>query len=119
MTEVPMVEGLSLGADYLEFSGVIGATEQAPESGAWYATYAVGPAVIGYSQSYASLPISSISTEQVERVENTKYSIGINVNDNLSISYEQEESEPYTQKELQLSTLWNQQVSKLRTQWVV
>ena len=30
--------------------------------------------------------------------ENTKYSIGINVNDNLSISYEQEESEPKTQR---------------------
>ena len=98
VTEVPMVEGLTLGADYMEFSGVIGATAQAPESGAYFATYAVGPAVIGYSKSFAALAMSSIATEQVETVENTKYSIGINVNDNLSISYEQEESEPKTQK---------------------
>ena len=32
----------------------------------------------------------------VEYVENTKYSVAFNVNDNLSISYENEESEPNT-----------------------
>ena len=43
--------------------------------------------------------MNSIATEQVETVENTKYSIGINVNDNLSISYETEDSEPKTQRQ--------------------
>ncbi len=98
ISEVPYVDGLTIGADYMEFNGVIDASEQAPESGAYFATYAVGPAVIGYSKSFAALAMNSISTEQVEQVENTKYSIGINVNENLSVSYEQEESKPETQE---------------------
>ena len=35
-------------------------------------------------------------TEQVENVENRKYSIGLNVNDSLSVSYENEQSKPKT-----------------------
>ncbi len=95
-TAIPFLDGLTVGADYLEFSGVIDAGEQAPSSGAYYATYTMGPAVIGYSKSFMDTPVSSISTEQVENVENRKYSIGINVNDDLSISYENETSEPTT-----------------------
>ena len=92
------IDGLSIGADYLEFSGVIGSSEQAPESGAYFATYTFGPATIGYSKSFAALPMNGITTEVVEQVENTKMSIGINVNDNLSVSYEQEESTPTLSK---------------------
>jgi len=94
MSEIPYAEGLTIGADYMEFSGVIGATEQPPESGAYYATYVVRPAVIGYNKSYAALAMSDVTTAELESVENTKYSIGLNVNDNLSISYENEKSEP-------------------------
>ena len=35
------IEGLNVGADYIEFHGVDGATAQSPESGSYYATYAV------------------------------------------------------------------------------
>ncbi len=98
MSEIPFVDGLTIGADYLEFSGVIGASQQAPESGAYYATYAVGPAVIGYSKNFYAAAMDNITTEQVEKVENRKYSIGFNVNDNLSISYENEESTPTLSK---------------------
>ena len=98
LTEIPYADGLTLGADYMEFSGTLNSTEQAPESGAYYATYAVGPAVIGYSKSFATLAVNSLTTEQVEQVENTKFSIGVNVNENLSVSYEEEESEPKTQE---------------------
>ena len=94
--EIPFLDGLAVGFDYVEFSGVIGATEQAPESGAYYATYTMGPAVFGYSKSFAALAVDSISTEQVEEVENRKYSVGINVNDSLSVSYENETSSPST-----------------------
>ena len=88
------VEGLNIGADYLEFSGVIGATDQAPESGAYFATYSFGPATIGYSKSYAALALTSAATPaEVESVENDKFSIGFNVSDNLSVSYEEEESD--------------------------
>jgi hypothetical protein len=92
------LDGFEFGADYLEFSGVIGAADQAPSSGAYYAKYAVGPAVIGYSKSFADLPVNSLTTEQVENIENRKYSIGVNVNDDLSISYENEKSTPSTQE---------------------
>jgi hypothetical protein len=93
---LPFLDGFAFGADYLEFSGVIGASDQAPSSGAYYATYSVGPAVIGYSKSFADLPLSAIASEQVENVENRKYSIGLNVNDSLSVSYENEQSKPST-----------------------
>lgn len=97
-TEIPFLDGLTVGADYVEFSGVIGATEQAPESGAYYFTYPVGPAVIGYSESFYAAAMGNITTEQIEKIENKKYSIGINVNDNLSISYENEKSDPHLSK---------------------
>ena len=96
MTEVPMLEGLTLGADYFEVSGGNGSTAQKPESGAYYATYAVGPTVIGYSKNFTAFPVNVTTSDTLESVENTKYSIGVNVNDNLSISYENEKSSPQT-----------------------
>tara|TARA_B100000963_G_scaffold360514_1_gene391676 strand:- start:3 stop:1088 length:1086 start_codon:yes stop_codon:yes gene_type:complete len=97
-SEIPFLDGLTVGADYLEFSGVIGASQQAPESGAYYLTYSLGPAVIGYSKNFYAAAMNNITTEQVEKVENRKYSIGFNVNDNLSISYENETSNPTLSK---------------------
>jgi hypothetical protein len=94
MSEIPMIEGLTIGADYFELTGSTNTADQKVESGAYYATYAVGPAVIGYSKNFAALPVTGITTDAVESVENVKYSVGVNVNDNLSISYEQEKSEP-------------------------
>ena len=88
------IDGLNIGADYFEVSGVVGSTDQAPESGAYFATYAYGPAVIGYSKSYLAAPVNGITTAAVEDVRNEKFSIGINVNDNLSVSFEEEESVP-------------------------
>ena len=32
------VDGLEIGADYVDYDGVVGATAQSPESGAYYAT---------------------------------------------------------------------------------
>jgi len=93
---IPFLDGLEIGADYMEFSGVIGSAQQSPESGAYYATYAVGPAVIGMSKSFAANAVNVTTAEAVESVENSKISIGVNVNENLSISYEEEESEPKT-----------------------
>ena len=88
------IDGLNIGADYFEASGVLGSTDQAPESGAYFATYAFGPATIGYSKSYLAAPVNGITTAAVEDVRNTKFSIGVNVNENLSVSFEEEESIP-------------------------
>jgi hypothetical protein len=94
------IDGLGLGADYVEYKDLVGATAQDPESGSIYATYAFGPTSVGYSKSYASFAMSQggiPSTDLTESVENTKYSIAFNVNDDLSISYENEESNPDNQ----------------------
>ena len=98
MSEIPFADGLTLGADYFEASGVIGASQQAPESGAYYLTYAAGPAVIGYSESFYAAAMNNITTEQIEKIENKKYSVGFNVNDDLSVSYEVEKSNPHLSK---------------------
>ena len=87
------IDGLTVGADYLEYSGVVGADFQSPESGAYYLTYAFGPATIGYSKGYLATAIGA-SADVLESIESTKYSISANVSDDLSISYEHEESNP-------------------------
>ena len=93
---IPMADGLTLGADYLEIGGQdAGATlDQKAESGSYYATYAIGPATIGYSKSFLATKMTEATTNFLESLEATKMSIAFNVNDNLSISYEQEESAP-------------------------
>jgi len=88
------IEGLNIGADYLEYHGVDGATGQEPESGSYYATYAFGPATIGYSKNFLATAMATAPGDITESIEGTKYSISVNVNDNLSFSYENEESNP-------------------------
>jgi len=88
------IEGLNIGADYLEYSGVDNATAQEPESGSYYATYAFGPATIGYSKNYLATAMTTGSSDYIESIEGTKYSISFNVNDDLSFSFENEESNP-------------------------
>jgi hypothetical protein len=93
------IDGLAIGADYVDYKEVSNGSSlsQNPESGSYYATYAYGPATIGYSKSYAAFAIQSYAQDNTESVENRKYSIAFNVNDDLSISYEKEESNPDNQ----------------------
>jgi len=96
------IDGLAIGADYVDFKGVESATSgqslsQSPESGSYYATYAFGPATFGYSKSYVAFAIGSYAQDNTESVEGSKYSIAFNVNDDLSVSYENEESNPDNQ----------------------
>ncbi len=90
------IEGLNIGADYLEFNDVMGVEGgQAPESGSYYLTYAIGPATIGYSKNFLATAFGADeTTDYIESIEGTKYSVAFNVNDDLSISYENEESNP-------------------------
>ena len=95
IAEIPMLEGLTIGADYLDISGQLNSTAQEAESGSYYATYAVGPVSLGYSKSYLATALKThASTNFLESLEATKMSAAVNVNDELSISYEQEKSEP-------------------------
>ena len=95
IAEIPMLEGLTIGADYLDISGQLNSTAQEAESGSYYATYAVGPVSLGYSKSYLATALKTHATSNfLESIEGTKMSAAVNVNDELSISYEQEKSEP-------------------------
>ena len=95
IAEIPFIDGLTVGADYLDISGQLNSTAQEAESGSYYATYAVGPVSLGYSKSYLATALKThASTNFLESLEATKMSAAVNVNDELSISYEQEKSEP-------------------------
>ena len=92
------IDGLTLGASYMEFSGSGTATKaQDPESGAYYATYATGPFSVGYSKAYKAPIVGSITAastiETVETYEQTNWSVAYAATDDLSVSYERETSE--------------------------
>ena len=76
IAEIPMAEGLTIGADYLDIGGQLNATAQEAESGSYYATYAVGPVSIGYSKSFLATNYGHhASTNFLESLEATKMSI--------------------------------------------
>ena len=93
---IPFADGLTIGADYITFDNVNGALQQEPESGAYFATYTAGPAVLGYSENFTAFPVNVTNADRLESIENKKMSVSFNVNDDLSISYEKETSQPQT-----------------------
>ena len=104
------IDGLSIGADYFEQNGAgDGASQvvQNGESGSIFASYATGPISVGVSVSAkaplilggagAVTAISNATTagankDGVRHFKTKKASIAFNVNDNLSLSYEEERS---------------------------
>ncbi len=93
---IPYAEGLTLGADYLEIGGQDNgsALDQKAESGSYYGTYTAGMFSLGYSKSFLATKMTEATTDFLESIEATKYSVAANINDNFSISYEKEESAP-------------------------
>jgi outer membrane protein OmpU len=99
------IDGLSIGANYFEVDN--NSTESSKEGGAWYAKYAYGPVTIGYGKAYMTNDISTLTDAYAaaqdtalagyESVENTSYGIGFAVNDDLSLSWTSEESNPDAQ----------------------
>jgi len=92
------IDGLTIGASYMEFSGSGTAnTVQDPESGAYYATYATGPFSIGYSKAHLAPIVGNLTAastvETVEHYEQTNFSIAYAATEDLSVSYEREQSE--------------------------
>jgi len=91
------IDGLTVGASYSDFDGVTASTgvAQQPESGSWFAKYAFGPATFAYGKAYIAPAIatSATSLDTAEYFDNTKYSIAVNANDNMSIAYSVETSE--------------------------
>ena len=95
IAEIPFIDGLTVGADYLDISGQVDVSAQEAESGSYYATYSIGPVSLGYSKSFLATGMDEhVSNNYLESLEATKMSASVNVNDELSISYENEKSEP-------------------------
>ena len=92
------IDGLTLSASYYDF-GEMGNKDgrQKQEGGSLAANYSIGQVSVGYgetkhapAQRMESLATASAATQHYE---NDAYSIGFAVNDNLSISYTEENSE--------------------------
>ena len=85
------VEGLGIGASYYDPDD--SAKGQSEEGGAWYVTYDIGSISLGYGQSYSATSLDLNTTNEAEDYQNKMYSIAFNVNDALSVSYEDVESD--------------------------
>jgi hypothetical protein len=84
------IDGLTIVADYTDFSHVDSAQEA--EEGHIAAKYAIGSVTLGAGRGYIS-PENSAGDDNVEFFKNTSYGIGFKVNDALSLSYTKEKSE--------------------------
>ncbi len=103
------IDGLNLAVSYLEKDNdhhSSGVTTQDYQSGSWGATYAIGPATIGYGKTWIAptLGAATTGTSRVIDYENTSYSIGIAANDDLSFSYTVEASDENNKTESATNT---------------
>ena len=92
-------DGAKIGASYITFSnsgnGVVANSGQEPSSGAIYAKYATGPFSFGASTARKDALLSSTTgyaNDVVEFYDQVNVSVAYNVNDALSVSFEQERS---------------------------
>ena len=85
------IDGLAIGASYYDPDD--SALAQQEEGGAYYATYALGSLSFGYGKSYQATSLDTNTTNEAEYYDNTQWSVAFNVNDSLSVSYEDIESD--------------------------
>ena len=96
-------DGLSVKADYMELDSTD--ADQTEENGSWGIKYAApGGISVGYGRSYKAAGIASLTDAYsaakdtalagYESIENKSMGVGFSVNDNLSVSYTEEESTP-------------------------
>ena len=78
-----LVEGLTLGAGYGKFDDPD--SEDIQKHSTLYAKYAIGPVVLGYQTQYVN--------EDDDDHESTLYGVSFNVNENISVSYNQRDVE--------------------------
>ena len=99
---IPFLDGVKIGADYFEFDkqGDEGKKDQEAESGAYYATYAIGNVSLGYSKGWRAELMadaaSATTATDIEQYDQTNMSVAYAINDDLSVSYEVEKSTAVT-----------------------
>jgi len=88
-------DGLSIFAGYHELERVSGSTNGGDDAlqGAYGLTYSAGPISFGYAKSYVENDDGASTA--VNYYENDNWSVAFNVNDNLSVSYAEWESEEH------------------------
>ena len=92
------IDGLTLSASYYDF-GEMGNKDgrQKQEGGSYSANYSIGQVSIGYGETLHApaerMNAGTKSAAKVQHYENDAYSIGFAVNDNLSVSFTEENSE--------------------------
>ena len=94
ITNNTMVEGLDFGVGYGETTYDLPSTDLATidtQSVVAYANYAFGPVTVGTTQSYTSGSVNA-SNVHIGANEVAIYGIAFNVNENLSVSYEDYEN---------------------------
>jgi hypothetical protein len=89
--DIVPIEGLKVGASYYDPDD--SAVAQQEEGGAYYATYSVGAFSLGYGKSYQASSLDTDTTNGADYYDNTQMSVAFNVNDALSVSYEDVKSE--------------------------
>ena len=89
------MDGLKINADFHSADGQTTTAVQKSESGSIGAQYAIGNFKVGYNQGYYAVGLAN-KNAAVSKYENTAYGIEFAVNDSLSISYNEEKSEAFT-----------------------
>ena len=86
------IDGLTIGADYFRADGST-AVKQQPEGGNAFIKYAMGPVVIGYAKSEVAPAFTQTTgTASTQRYETDAYGIQFAVNEDFSVSYNNEKS---------------------------
>jgi len=88
------IDGLKLGVDYIEYPGDTSANDQEKSGGNFYAQYAMGNFKVGYMKGYTEDGVSTYADgngDSFDSQETTSLGIEFAVNENLSISYSEEE----------------------------
>jgi hypothetical protein len=89
------IDGLSIGADYIEVDDTTAAgvvSNDKIDNGSVYVKYTTGPVSVGVGETRTSTPSTKSSTATIQGYENKSFDISYAVNDNLSLSFQQEAS---------------------------
>ena len=101
LTAAP-IDGLTIGADYFEVGGASSALGQEHTSGNYYAKYAIGNFKVGMFQGYmengiankhATASADTATAANGDRYDSDGFGIEFAVNDQVSVSYSEEEYE--------------------------
>jgi len=92
--EAAPIDGLKIGATYYTDKPATdtNAKGQDHEDGAYYVSYAFGNFGLGYSKAYAAPNLASTPATTINYYETDSYSVGVKVNDAMSLSYGYEKS---------------------------